>query len=140
MSDIVVRTNEYIWGALRYNYRALPGHTVTRANSVVFIRMRQLLLAPMVHIVSVQSEELSLPAIRGDISGTVLVNKKPACRRLTLLDRASLMPVAVTFSNERTGKFGFRNMDKSKKYLIICDDHTAVFNVAYQDNVTPGGD
>ncbi len=73
------------------------------------------------------------PSGPGTISGTVAVSDTKSMLRVTLLEHLTLKPVAQTWSDPETGEYEFTGLAIGKKYLVICDDYTQIYNAAVAD-------
>ncbi|SMC23199.1 hypothetical protein SAMN02746041_01687, partial [Desulfacinum hydrothermale DSM 13146] len=87
----------------------------------------------------VWNKTLAVPARRGAgvIQGTVLVAGEPAHRRVTLFDRHTMRPLAITWSDPTTGEYRFDGYDPRFNYLVVCGDYTQSYNAAVADWVRP---
>lgn len=87
-------------------------------------------------VVSAASHK-TIPVPSGIIRGYVKVGDKGTSKRIVLFDRQVMRPVAATFSNPVTGEYIFKNVDSTRKYLVMCDDLGGEYDVAMADYVVP---
>lgn len=80
--------------------------------------------------------------IAGTGNGIVTVNGVPAIRPIYLFEFFNHQPpilVAKTFS-DGMGRYLFKNLDRTKKYLVMARDHQGEYEPYCYDNVAPATD
>lgn len=87
---------------------------------------------------NVISGPLELPAGNrfygsGTISGTVKIDGVLGRRRVSLLERESLLFLDHVYSDDITGEYQFTGLDPNRNYLVICEDDAQVYNAAVAD-------
>ena len=75
------------------------------------------------------------PPYKGNskIIGTVRVVGVLSNRRVTLLERSTLVHLQTTQSDTITGEFEFIGLAADKNYIVIADDHERIYNAVIAD-------
>jgi len=73
----------------------------------------------------------------GVIKGIVLIDGLAVKRPVILFDHEFMRPIKSIWSNASTGEYEFINLNKSRKYTVICIDNTEEKNAVIADWVTP---
>ncbi len=74
------------------------------------------------------------------IIGTLRVTGTLASRRVSLLERTTLIHIKSVLSDAITGEFEFTNLSTEHEYIVIADDNEQVYNAAIADWVQVDGD
>lgn len=76
--------------------------------------------------------------VAGTGDGIVTIDGKPAVRLVYALNK-DMNVVAVSISAQ-SGQYLLKNLDPSQRYLVLCRDHTGVYDPACYDHIAPMND